>query len=159
MTKNILNSYLTKRDTARGIVVKDGNLLLIDRTRPGMQYYSTPGGGIESGETPERAAKREMNEETSLELRIERKLFEWHEGIHVHHFYLFTYVSGIPCLREDAEENINDPHNMHTPRWVSIEEAAKGSFRYWEPVKEIIIQGAQHGFSENIKIITTNAEV
>src|SRR3954467_6763107 len=49
----------------------DRRVLLIRRFREGDQYWVVPGGGVELGETIEDAARREIWEETSLELRSE----------------------------------------------------------------------------------------
>ncbi len=54
------------------LVDRDGAVLLlrgIDPARPDAgSWWFTPGGGIDDGETPEAAARREVAEETGLEL-------------------------------------------------------------------------------------------
>ena len=47
----------------RGILIKDGMIALIKRTRDGETFYVFPGGGVEEGETEEQALKREIKEE------------------------------------------------------------------------------------------------
>lgn len=51
-----------ERPSARGIVVKDGKVLLNHITK--YDNYEFPGGGLEPGETPEQALVREVAEET-----------------------------------------------------------------------------------------------
>ena len=152
-------SYKTKRDTARGIILHNGSVLLIKRSRLGLNYYSTPGGGIEPGETPFEAVKRELHEETSLELNVEREIYQWHEGPHIHYFFYCTYVSGVPHLQEDAEENQNGPDNTHTPIWIDANEIIMCNFGYWEPLKNILANDIKNGLPEISKIITTSAVV
>ncbi|MCD0446267.1 NUDIX domain-containing protein [Glycomyces sp. A-F 0318] len=55
----------TTRRTARVFLFDDqGRLVLIKRTRPGEDpYWVLPGGGIDPGETPEAAVRREAFEE------------------------------------------------------------------------------------------------
>lgn len=56
-----------------GAVVRDehGRLLLVRRGHePAIGRWSLPGGRIEPGETPARAAAREVREETGLEVEI-----------------------------------------------------------------------------------------
>lgn len=55
------------RSVARVLVVERGHVLAIsDSAHPSR--VGIPGGGIESGETPRQAARRELREETGLEL-------------------------------------------------------------------------------------------
>ncbi|WP_040158528.1 NUDIX hydrolase [Nigerium massiliense] len=59
-----------KERAAARVVVTDGEAVLMFRDSdpgiPGSQWYVTPGGGIEPGETPLQAAVRELHEETGL---------------------------------------------------------------------------------------------
>lgn len=142
-----------KRDTARGIVLKDGCILLIDRIRPGMRYFSTPGGGIEINETAEQAVIREVMEETSINISIEQKVYIWREGLNEHHFFLCAYIDGEPMLSESAEEYDNGLDNQHIPRWVTMDEAIESSFGYWQPLKKQIIFDIENGFSDKLQII------
>ena len=53
----------------------DGNLVLIKRRYPPFQnYYGLPGGAVEKGEKPKHALKREVLEETNLEVKIIGKI-------------------------------------------------------------------------------------
>ena len=53
------------RKTARAILIsKTGWLILIKRVKNGNTYYVTPGGGVETGETPAQAVIREISKET-----------------------------------------------------------------------------------------------
>ena len=52
--------------TVKGIVVFKQKVLLMKRVRPssdGLGYWELPGGGLEYGETPNEALKRELKEE------------------------------------------------------------------------------------------------
>ena len=50
------------------IVERDGKVLLVRRTTHGAGTWSSPGGYIDHGESPEEAAVRETREETGLRL-------------------------------------------------------------------------------------------
>lgn len=56
------------------VLAPDGRMLLLDTERLGERYWSTPGGGIEAGETLEQCARRETFEETGLHVRLVRLL-------------------------------------------------------------------------------------
>ena len=47
------------RNRGAAIIVQEGKIALIKRIREEETYYVFPGGGIEEGETPEEATKRE----------------------------------------------------------------------------------------------------
>ena len=51
------------RNRGAAIIVQEGKIALIKRIQEDETYYVFPGGGIEEGETPEEATKREIFEE------------------------------------------------------------------------------------------------
>ncbi|MFE5860207.1 NUDIX domain-containing protein [Streptomyces virginiae] len=58
-----------------GIVIEDGQILLLDQDTDGDRSWSLPGGKVEPGETLEQALKREMLEETGVEVEVGRLLY------------------------------------------------------------------------------------
>ena len=64
-----------RREGTRVLVVADGQVLLqqdSDPGVPGIRWWTTPGGGLDDGETPREAAKRELFEETGLEIDVDQ---------------------------------------------------------------------------------------
>ncbi len=61
---------------AVGAVIMDNNSVLLVRRKnpPGEQTWAIPGGKVEYGETLEMAIKREIKEETGLEIKVEEPL-------------------------------------------------------------------------------------
>ncbi len=50
-------------------VIRDGKVLIVRRARaPALGLYTLPGGGVEIGETLSEALRREVREETALEI-------------------------------------------------------------------------------------------
>lgn len=54
---------------AAGIIISDG-LLLVERSK-GKEFFISPGGSIEKGETPKRALVRELSEEFMVTVKEE----------------------------------------------------------------------------------------
>lgn len=75
------------------------------------EYWTLPGGGVESGETPHEAVVREVKEETGLDARVRRFLFEE------------TYLNSdsiCHCFLLDIDESQEavfgyDPEEAHLP--------------------------------------------
>ncbi|WP_232362060.1 NUDIX domain-containing protein, partial [Bacillus thuringiensis] len=59
------------RNRGAAIIVQEGKIALIKRIREEETYYVFPGGGVEEGETPEEATKREVYEELGLHIKVE----------------------------------------------------------------------------------------
>jgi 8-oxo-dGTP diphosphatase len=101
--------------TAGAVVFKDGRLLLIRRGKePGKGKWSIPGGGIELGETIFEAVRREVQEECSIEIEVERildtrdNIIKDDDGRIRYHYILIDllakYVSGDIKAQSDAAD-------------------------------------------------------
>lgn len=93
----------------------DGKVLIIKRkTEPDAGKWSIPGGAINIGEKIIDGLKREIFEETALEVKvgnlinIAEKIFRDNNGKIIYHYvildYLCKYVSGNMKASSDAEE-------------------------------------------------------
>lgn len=56
------------RKAVRAIVIRNDQILVMKRQKFGQLYHTLVGGGIDHGETPEQALRRELYEETGLEI-------------------------------------------------------------------------------------------
>lgn len=59
------------------IIIKDGRILLVKRTKPDGTYWVFPGGGLKEGETIEECLEREVHEETGLVITSYEKCFSF----------------------------------------------------------------------------------
>lgn len=89
-----------------GCVVLDdyGRLLLLHRNTPELSWWELPGGKVESEESPEDAAVREMGEELGIRVELQKKLgvgeFEYDENEYRYTWFLATFTGGEPTLFE-----------------------------------------------------------
>ena len=82
-----------------GVVISDGQVLLVRRGSPPLQgQWSIPGGILESGETLIEGVRRELAEETGIDVRV-RTLIEVFERIDrdpsgkvQYHFVVLDYL-------------------------------------------------------------------
>jgi 8-oxo-dGTP diphosphatase len=144
------------RHTARGIIIHNGQILLMERWRPGIHYFSIPGGGIEKGETPEQTVAREIEEETTVIAKVDRKVIEMRDGETSHEIFLCEYISGQPHLPQHAPEYLHmSDDNRFKPGWMSVSNLPDLPFTYWQPVKKPLVEGMRNGFGGEVVIVSS----
>lgn len=144
-------------DRATGIVLHAGRVLLMFRRNRGKEYYTFPGGGIESGETPGEALRREFLEETSVEIAPKRLLYTvtW-DGEAKESVYLCSFISGIPQLAENSVERgvmQHDPEQHYDPLWVSLAEVPH-LLLYPLEIRDWFLEDLASDFSGNARAMT-----
>ena len=120
-----------KRDTRyQGAIMRDRTILLIRHTHhnDGRTYWLVPGGGREPGESEEECVQREMREETSLEVRVERLLVEetdLPEGVYKRmKTYLCTPLSGEARPGYEPEPEVAAAYAITEVRWLDLDDPA-----------------------------------
>lgn len=113
-----------------GICMFDNQILLVKKTRgPYVHTWDLPGGGLEHGETPEDALKREFLEETTFHIKsselitVESTTIEYHndkcEDESLHH------VGMLYCVEIDHEHTDAihiDDEDVSECKWFMIDE-------------------------------------
>lgn len=116
--------YVKKlRHACRGVVVKDGKVLLSYETK--YNKYMIPGGGVEEGESYAECCERELLEETGMKvkaieeyLEVEELFEDWR---HINHYFICELIenTGIQHLTDGEKEA------GYVSRWVDLDEAIK----------------------------------
>jgi ADP-ribose pyrophosphatase YjhB (NUDIX family) len=112
---------LDKRLRAAVVIVKDEQILLMLRRYNGEEYYTVPGGKIESGETPETAAIREAKEETSLDVTLNRLMAVIDNPFineTTHYYFVADFSGEVKLGGEEAIES--NPDNYYELRWIDL---------------------------------------
>ena len=96
-------------------IIRDGKVLVVRRARkPALNLYTMPGGVVEAGETLFEAVKREVREETALDIEPvalaghREAIMRDRDGKVERHFIILCFAarwrSGEPVLNEELED-------------------------------------------------------
>ena len=131
--------------TATAIVTfPNGKILLIKRsTPPFVGYWALPGGRAEPAETVEQTVVREVKEETGLDVKIVRKVGDYHEkgvqaGLEYDYYptcFLVKPVAGEVKRQEGEIEEIKLFSLSDVPEVLAFEHA--------QIIKDYVVQQAK----------------
>jgi 8-oxo-dGTP pyrophosphatase MutT (NUDIX family) len=136
------SSELTQRIAVKGIVVHDAKILII----PQFDGYDFPGGGVDKGESPIDALKREVFEETGYLIKPVDLLcacpttYIRHGSGCAYHQINLIYIAkivggGLNCDNQTAAEL----EYQRCPEFVDIEYLKNNTFKmYIDEISEII---------------------
>jgi 8-oxo-dGTP diphosphatase len=129
---------------ARAILIRDDEVALIQRDRDGRRYYVFPGGGIETGETPQSAVVREVREELGLIVSVNALIASVAIQGDVHLFFTVQIVGG--SFGSGDGEEITSPSSpgsgTYKPIWVPITELTS-LLVYPSSMIDVIVDGFQ----------------
>ncbi|MDP2808141.1 MAG: NUDIX domain-containing protein [bacterium] len=106
----------------RGIIIDKKSILLVHRIKDNKEYFTIPGGTVETNENELQALKREIKEETNLEI-ITSALFINHYNEYFQEeetYYLITRFTGTPSLGSPEKER-HCKINQYCLEWHKIE--------------------------------------
>jgi 8-oxo-dGTP pyrophosphatase MutT (NUDIX family) len=106
--------------TVSSVVEDDGRFLIIEERSSGVDVVNQPGGHIEAGESPERAAEREVLEETGCIVSV-RELLGVYLWIHPQtrqNFLRIVFVADL--LSHDPSRDLDD--GIFAVHWYTLEE-------------------------------------
>jgi 8-oxo-dGTP diphosphatase len=98
-----------------GVIIRDGRALLIRRGSPPLEgQWSIPGGTLELGETIAEGVRRELREETGLDVRVLdlievfERIFPDGKGRPQYHFVIIDYLCESPVGTPRAGSDVTD---------------------------------------------------
>ncbi|WHY95004.1 NUDIX domain-containing protein [Neobacillus cucumis] len=104
----------------KGVIFHNGKVLIVQRAktnRIGHSKWECAGGKIEFGEDLEAALRREVKEETGLEIKVGKVLYATtFKNSPSTQLIILTYQ----CASENNEVTLSEEHTSH--KWVSKEE-------------------------------------
>jgi 8-oxo-dGTP pyrophosphatase MutT (NUDIX family) len=113
------------------IIPWQGKVLLVNTSHTGT--YSLPGGGIELGERIEDALRREVREETGIEITDLRfhgfdEHFFYYDPLDIaFHSFMFFYLCRPVTTALCPDDQVEDDA-VEKPRWVEIEGLTEEQF-------------------------------
>jgi len=135
---------MRSRPSARLLILDPSGRVLLFRfvhktgALAGQDYWATPGGGVENGETFEQAALRELREETGIRAQtigpeVGRRLFtlQMPDGEHVTADERFFLVRSVDASLSRDGWTALEQEVMTEHKWWSQEELARTSATVW----------------------------
>lgn len=122
------------RESCRGLVIKDGKILLIHELN--KDVYMSPGGGVEEGETLTQCCERELMEEAGLKVNVGEHLFTINEYVFDELFIANYFLCEIIGEGKQALTPTEIDHGV-TPEWVKLEKAIEIFSHYKEKTPDI----------------------
>lgn len=139
------------RTACRAIILRGEEVVLMHRREKGTEYYCFPGGSVEPKETTEAALLREIKEETSLGVVVEKLLYRHRlrQNDDDQLFYLCGYVSGEPRLHPESEEikSLSDDY-FEEPVWVEMKRLPQ-MLVYPLEIRDSFIRDKKSNFKDN----------
>lgn len=150
-----MKEFKNKHIGSYGVILDGGKIALIKKSRGGYKgKLDLPGGGIEHGELPIDALKREMMEELGIEIHniklldVSSVTFKWHldentiEDLHhIGIFYTADFKSKDLKTTKDGQDSLG-------AKWYPITELKKEEL---SPFAILVLEKLGHSFHKTLR--------
>ena len=124
MKEKYIHGFPVPQIGVGGIVFNDrGAVLMIKRNqKPALGQWSVPGGKLAPGETLQDACRREVNEETGLEIRIGHVVAVVERRIENFHYIIIDFMATL------TPEGLKVPRacsDVDEARWIQVKKLEK----------------------------------
>lgn len=130
------------------VVIPRGNeILLVRHVKKGRTYWLVPGGGLDFGETIDDCARREVKEETNLDIKLLKLLFisESVSVEHERHLMNLTFLGQASNSYDDIKVLLDD--RVQEARFVPVEKIDK--IELHPPIAPFIKRAFREEFQQN----------
>lgn len=126
------------RIRAAVIICHDNQVLMVQHQKNGHRYWLLPGGGVEYGESAVDCAKRELTEETNLQVKVGQLAFVSEtiapdKSRHVLHLVFHAEITG-------GHLHVGDEPRLYAAEFVPIDQLANLTIH--PPIAEFIVRAA-----------------
>lgn len=141
-TNDIAKDRLKFRPAVYAVIPRDNQVLLVSTIHTKKLYL--PGGGVDIGEPLHEALKREVREETGIEIEVgelvhfKEDFFYYDPGDEAYHSLLFFFIAR-PQTFVLADADQIDDGEIENPRWVTWHNLQPGDFHsHGETILQIL---------------------
>jgi mutator protein MutT len=127
--KMISKDKLVFRPAGYAIVINDGKVLLCNTKSTGKYWF--PGGSVDLGEKLEDAIRREVREETGIEIEVEKFLlfkemfFYYEPSDEAYQNFSFFYLCKPRTIELLADDKVDQEDESEKPRWIDLKSIKK----------------------------------
>ena len=137
--KETIIQYIKKKfkviEAAGGVVDKEGKILLIFR----KGRWDIPKGKMEKGEKKRECAEREVEEETGVKVRIEKKInATWHTYVNKKKYVLKkTHWYVMKCV-DDTNMGPQVEEDIDEVRWMNLSELRAALYNSYRSIRVVV---------------------
>jgi len=126
------------------ILIKDGQILLVNHRRLGRSYWVLPGGKLKPGETLEACVRREVWEEAGLKVSVKQLLY-LSECISPKQEKQILDVFFLGEI-QDGDLSLNTKVPLEQPKFIDLDTLP--DLPLYPPIAFEILEDLQNGFQE-----------